>query len=120
MVEELARWKSALTSRISDLQEIIKSLVDERSKVRNYSLKTLNYLTQTVKTVSRIDCNIPLKSTNIIELSTVNCSLSENIAHHLISKDNVDMSCAEEYLTLPKHTHAESAALQVSCGTFCS
>lgn len=113
MVEELARWKSALSTRITDLQEIIKGLIDERSKVRNYSIKTLNYLTHIIKTMSRIDCNIPLKSTNIMELSTVNCSLSENIAYHLINKESIDLANAEEYLTLSKHTPAESAALQV-------
>lgn len=40
MVEELAKWKAALCQRTTDLQESIKRLLEERSKVRETSLKT--------------------------------------------------------------------------------
>lgn len=40
MVEELARWKAALCQRTTDLQEAVKRLLEERSKVRDTALRT--------------------------------------------------------------------------------
>ena len=43
MVEELAKWKAALSQRTTDLQESIKRLLEERCKVRETNLKTYRY-----------------------------------------------------------------------------
>lgn len=37
MVEELARWKAALSQKAIDLQDVVQRLLEERCKVR-YSL----------------------------------------------------------------------------------
>lgn len=110
MVEELARWKSLLTNRLNDTQEVFKNLIDERNKCRNFSIRCLNYLTELNEKLCNIE-NIPLKSSNILELSMNNCKLSENLAKNLL-KDNITNSV--EYLAqLPSSTPAESLVLQV-------
>lgn len=43
MVEELAKWKAALCQRTTDLQEAIKRLLEEHSKVRETTLRTYRY-----------------------------------------------------------------------------
>lgn len=40
MVEELAKWKAALSQRTTDLQESIKRLFEEHTKVRDTALRT--------------------------------------------------------------------------------
>nr|CAD7578061.1 unnamed protein product [Timema californicum] len=40
MVEELARWKAALTQKTTDLQEALKRLLEERRVVRESLLHT--------------------------------------------------------------------------------
>lgn len=43
MLDELARWKTALYQRNSQLQETIQQLLDERMTVREEMLKTFRY-----------------------------------------------------------------------------
>ena len=43
MVEELAKWKAALSQRTTDLQETIKRLLEDRNLIRDISLKTYRY-----------------------------------------------------------------------------
>jgi len=46
MVEDLARWKAALCQRTTELQEIIKRLLEEHNIIRDTSLKTYRYILQ--------------------------------------------------------------------------
>jgi len=46
MVEDLARWKAALCQRTTELQEIIKQLLEEHNIIRDTSLKTYRYILQ--------------------------------------------------------------------------
>jgi len=43
MVEELARWKAALTQKATDLQEALKRVLEERGKARESLLNTYRY-----------------------------------------------------------------------------
>jgi hypothetical protein len=43
MVEELARWKAALSQRTTDLQEALKRVLEERGKTREFLLNTYRY-----------------------------------------------------------------------------
>jgi len=115
MVEELARWKSALSNRLNELQDNIKNLVEERTKVRNNSLKIHNYLMCISKNLNLPEnSSMHLKSTNIIELSAANCALSESLARNLVKDSNNKYLSYDGNLTnLPKHTTAESDALQI-------
>lgn len=44
MVEELAKWKAALCQRTTDLQEVIKRLLEDRNLIRDISLKTYKFV----------------------------------------------------------------------------
>ncbi|KRT83047.1 hypothetical protein AMK59_4544, partial [Oryctes borbonicus] len=65
MVEELARWKSVLTNRLNDAQDVLKNLIEERNKTRSYSIKCLNNLSQINEKLCKNE-NTPLKSSNIL------------------------------------------------------
>jgi hypothetical protein len=43
MVEELARWKAALSQKATDLQEALKRVLEERGKARESLLNTYRY-----------------------------------------------------------------------------
>ncbi|XP_046741068.1 golgin-45 isoform X1 [Diprion similis] len=88
MVEELARWKAALCQRTTDLQETIKRLLEERSKVRDTTLRTYRTLSllrenfDSVGTVSNQRHELP--STNIVDLSQGSCQLAEILKVQLL------------------------------------
>ncbi|GJQ77651.1 hypothetical protein Trydic_g12779 [Trypoxylus dichotomus] len=110
MVEELARWKSVLTNRLNDIQEVLKNLIEERNKARSYSTKCLNNLSQ-INEKSCKNENIPLKSSNILELSMNNFKISEVLTEKLLE---TEVTNSVEYLAqLPSSTPAESCALQL-------
>lgn len=111
MVEELARWKSLLTNRLNNVQEVLKGLMEERNKSRSYAIGCLNNLVQMNEKLCN-DENIPLKSSNILELCMNNFRISENLSEKLLEETEVSNSV--EYLSqLPSSTPAESLALQV-------
>ncbi|XP_017772073.1 PREDICTED: golgin-45 [Nicrophorus vespilloides] len=109
MVEELARWKSAFSYRINDLQENLKLLINERTKVRNSALKTYKVLTRIDETLPErtLSC---LKSTNIIDLAVNNCKLAEHIGGHFVKEDK---ELDENILKLPTNTPGENAAARI-------
>lgn len=72
MVEELARWKSALTIRINEMHDNIKSLLDERNKLRTLSASTFNSLNCGKENVALPD------RYNIITLAQMNAKLSDS------------------------------------------
>lgn len=113
MVEELARWKSVLTNRLNDIQDVLKNLIEERNKTRSYSIKCLNNLIQMNEKLCKNE-NAPLKSSNILELCMNNFKISEALTEKLMEEDVLN---SVEYLSqLPSSTPAESCALQVGIG----
>ncbi|XP_034940382.1 golgin-45 isoform X2 [Chelonus insularis] len=89
MVEELAKWKAALSQRTTDLQESIKRLLEERTKVRDTSLKTyktLSILRENFDPVGTLTYKKhELPSTNIIDLADGCCQLAEILKIQLLS-----------------------------------
>nr|CAI5827602.1 unnamed protein product [Callosobruchus analis] len=80
MVEELAKWKSALTNRINELQEVLKVLLDERSKVNSNCVQTYVNLKAVSKQVAADKCdNSNVKYGNVLEISSLNRDLSRII-----------------------------------------
>ncbi|KAJ3640904.1 hypothetical protein Zmor_001844 [Zophobas morio] len=114
MVEELARWKSALTSRINELQEIVKKLLDERYRVQNKCLKTCCLLQSTRKKLVGDEMQqCDLNSSNIVDLSTLNYSLTQDISQ-LVDIDNKRCDdLYESYGTLSQHTGIETTAMKL-------
>lgn len=119
MVEELARWKSALSNKILELKDTIKKLLDERCKVRQLSLSTHNNLLNlyefTIYKSDIPDSEIILKKTNILETAKANKCVSE-LLQNILMKDhpqnkkhyaitNYDESHQDS------HTHMELLAL---------
>ncbi|KAI4460084.1 basic leucine zipper nuclear factor 1 blzf1 protein [Holotrichia oblita] len=110
MVEELARWKSVLTNRLNDLQDVLKCLIDERNKTRSYSIKCLNNLNQMNEQLCKNE-NVPLKSSNILEVCMNNFKISEALTSKLMEDEVLN---SVEYLSqLPSSTPAESCAVQL-------
>ncbi|CAH1109571.1 unnamed protein product [Psylliodes chrysocephalus] len=91
MVEELAKWKSALTNRSYELQEVIKTLLDERKKIHVQQLEMFDELSKISKNATTKDKYQPLqlKYGNVIQLSSINVQLVENLRKCL----NVDDGC---------------------------
>lgn len=112
MVEELARWKSALSMHINELQENIKSLLEERTKVRLNSLNTYCDLKELSKHLG-CDNNITLNNINILELANASHTLSANIVANLL---NIKYDYEEYHkgiADLSNVTRAEAMALKV-------
>ncbi|XP_011503145.1 PREDICTED: golgin-45 [Ceratosolen solmsi marchali] len=87
MVEELAKWKAALCQRSTDLQETLKRLLEERSKVRDNSLKTYRILSILRENFDPVGAarQHKLPSTNIVDLSEGCCQLTELLKVHLLN-----------------------------------
>ncbi|GLV40257.1 uncharacterized protein CBL_07147 [Carabus blaptoides fortunei] len=116
MVEELARWKSALTNKISELKELLKKLLDERTKIREMSLKTynsFNAINEHHVSKSVNDSDSYLKTTNLMDLAIANCKMSYSLEKAML-KDlpdprkhgKFDNYCADDI-----HTALENVAL---------
>jgi len=112
MVEDLARWKAALCQRTTELQEIIKRLLEEHNIIRDTSLKTYRYILQVLlyniydftKLISNLYLNRiltilrekfdsigttsgkkhKLASTNIVDLAQGCCQLTELLRVNLL------------------------------------
>ncbi|XP_065170398.1 golgin-45 isoform X1 [Atheta coriaria] len=108
MVEELARWKSALTNRISELQENMKVLIDERTKVRNYSLQTYNLLHQ-INAQQFETKPATIRTANIIDLSMNNLKLAQDLSQVLIK----DVKENDDLLKLSTNTPGENMAVKI-------
>lgn len=116
MVEELAKWKSALTNRSYELQEVIKTLLDERKKIHVQQLEMFDELSKISKNATTKDKYQPLqlKYGNVIELSSINVQLVENLRKCL----NVDDGCDgldKTVILNVQQTVAEKNAHRVSC-----
>lgn len=111
MVEELAKWKSALAIRTNELQEVLKALLEERKKVQKNNMKTYSNLKVTSEKVANGTKKVELKYGNIIEVANVNQELSEGILRSLNLEDEVKKSSTN--LTSVQVTVAEKTALKV-------
>lgn len=105
MVEELARWKSALTQRVQEFQENTKYLLDDRNKSYNTLMKTHHRM---VDVLEHLGGKIPAETNGTVALSESNLGAIETIATIL------NVSCREKDVSLtPKLTAAEKALHQV-------
>lgn len=94
MVEELAKWKSALSNRISDFQEVTKNLLTDFRRIHNTSIKTYKnlraVLNQVVPNVVISDDNTKQKS--VVDVITFNDTLCEKLGEHLKVNEFNEMS----------------------------
>lgn len=107
MVEELARWKSALYKRVNELQDNLKCLLEESNKVHNNSIKALKCLSDISKYLKKNDQN-GISFGNLIETSDAISLISENIKQHLNIPNSTEIANSVQKLT-----PAENNALQV-------
>ncbi|XP_058795345.1 golgin-45 [Phymastichus coffea] len=116
MVEELAKWKAALCQRTTDLQESIKRLLEERSKVRDISMKTYRTLSIIRENFDPVGASRrhELPSTNILDLSEGSFQLAELLKINLLSgMDKVDLRREINVTGLEMKTTAEKNAEQL-------
>ncbi|KAF5289190.1 hypothetical protein FQR65_LT00076 [Abscondita terminalis] len=110
MVEELARWKSALSNKVNELQEHVSHLIDERKEVRNNLLQCHNNL---VNSNLYLANEVPsLRSTNILDLSVLNQDLSCTLKNSLIRGGTTFYKSLIDDKNLERRTPAETEALQ--------
>lgn len=111
MVEELAKWKSALAIRTNELQETLKALLDERKRVQKKNVKTYTNLKVIAEKYINDLKNVELKYGNIIEVANVNHELSEGISRALDLENEIRDSSVNT--TPAQVTVAEKAAIKV-------
>lgn len=118
MVEELAKWKAALSQRTIDLQEAIKRLLEDRNLIRDVSLKTyrtLSILREKFDPVGAASCyRQELPSSNIIDLAQGSCQLAETLKVQLLSGvQNINLQKEIDITGLEMRTLAEKTAEQL-------
>ncbi|XP_061942692.1 golgin-45 isoform X2 [Apis cerana] len=118
MVEELAKWKAALCQRTTDLQEVIKRLLEDRNLIRDISLKTyriLSILRENFDPVATVTCKRhELLSTNIIDLTQGCFQLAEILKVQLLSGvENINLQREINITGLDMKTLAEKTAEQL-------
>lgn len=113
MVEELARWKSALGSRVNDLQNNIKSLLEEQYKLRKKSLKTCCFLQQIIQKQSSNQHEEPIRTANSNDLVNANLIISEKLCDLMECDKGTYDDLYRQYLKLPQETFVEKAAIKV-------
>ncbi|XP_001607286.1 golgin-45 isoform X1 [Nasonia vitripennis] len=116
MVEELAKWKAALCQRTTDLQESVKRLLEERSKVRDTALRTYRTLSILRENFDPVGAarRHELPSTNVIDLSDGCCQLAELLKVHLLSgMDKINLRKEINITGLDMKTTAEKNAEQL-------
>lgn len=86
MVEELAKWKSALSNRIYEMQEVTKHFLRDLRKLHNLSIKTYKNLRGLSKEMVSSERDIKennIKTGNVVDVALKNEQLSENLVKHL-------------------------------------
>ncbi|XP_066599248.1 golgin-45 isoform X2 [Prorops nasuta] len=118
MVEELAKWKAALSQRTTDLKEAIKRLLEERQQIRDTQLKT--YRTLSILRENFVPAGIvcskkhELPTTNVIDLAQGCCQVAEILKVQLLSgMSNIDLQKDINVTRSEMRTIAENAAEQL-------
>lgn len=107
MVEELARWKSALTKRTSDLQEVVKLLLGDNLKMHQHLSQLMHNLSLIVAQLQKSSPTNHFEGDSL-EMCSRAVKLSEEVAKSLkISLDTLEQPKS------PKHTQTEKLALKV-------
>ncbi|KAJ8667141.1 hypothetical protein QAD02_008803 [Eretmocerus hayati] len=116
IVEELAKWKAALCQRTTDLQEVMKRLLEERSKVRETSIKTYRTLSILRENFDPIGASRrhELPSTNVIDVTNGCCQLAELLKVQLLSgMDKIELRKDIDFTGLEMKTISEKSAEQL-------
>ncbi|KAG5895376.1 hypothetical protein JTB14_029599 [Gonioctena quinquepunctata] len=113
MVEELAKWKSALTNRVNDIQNVTKTLLGERRKMHNQVQKTFNSLKCVAESLSENEKQPKLIYGNILDVTNVNYELSEYIKSKLKLGENRSENEIINSTDLVQQTVAERTAYKL-------
>ncbi|KAK3924495.1 Golgin-45, partial [Frankliniella fusca] len=122
MVEELARWKAALSQKAIDLQESVQRLLEERCKIRTSLIdchRKLSVLRENFDMVSamggsRGGLRRDLNSSNIADLTAANQKLCDVVTTQLLGSaiDKV-AKFSLDYQSLDQYSPTEKVALQL-------
>lgn len=82
MVEELARWKSALTQRLYNYQETSKQLLEDFNRINRQNLQVYKNLNSVSEKTSN-EQKTKQDNTNNLFLAKANMELSEKISNSL-------------------------------------
>lgn len=102
MVEELARWKSALTQRLNEFQENAKCLLEEKNKVYNNMVVMQQHL---MDTLEHLGSKAPSEVGDFVTLSESNLDLMETI------KTILNVDCSQKNITVTQKPSASEKAL---------
>lgn len=113
MVEELAKWKSALSHRIFDFQEVTKNLLTDFRRVHSISHKTSSNLKGVLNQIlpnTRSEENS--ERGNVLDIAILNEKLCNELREHLKFDKFNDSSDFQG--KLDRHTISEKAAEKVN------
>ncbi|XP_034250204.1 golgin-45 isoform X2 [Thrips palmi] len=122
MVEELARWKAALSQKAIDLQEVVQRMLEERCKIRSSLLdchRKLSVLRDNFDLVSAVSgghstSRRHLSSSSIVDLTNANQKLCDAVTVQLLgSAINKIAKFSLDYQNLDQYTPTEKVALQL-------
>lgn len=122
MVEELARWKAALSQKAIDLQESVQRLFEERCKIRTALIdchRKLSVLRENFDMVSALGgprnaSRRNLTTSSIADLTIANQKLCDVVTTQLLGSaiDKV-AKFSLDYQSLDQHSPTEKVALQL-------
>ncbi|XP_018326103.1 golgin-45 [Agrilus planipennis] len=94
MVEELARWKSALSNKVNECQEIIKGLLEERDKLKKHLCNIYKHLSAVHNSENIVDPESSNTHCDVIELVKKICDMSNKFSEKFGCHDPIENNCA--------------------------
>jgi len=111
MVEELARWKAALSQKISSGETVMKQCLNDRKVTRTNLLDAYSNLLALKENFDLLNKQPPLKTSNIVDLSLECSNLARGLVVQLLGAKSIQPVDVEH---LPVFTEAEYTADYVS------
>ncbi|KAL3279613.1 hypothetical protein HHI36_017119 [Cryptolaemus montrouzieri] len=91
MVEELAKWKSVLTSRIKEFQYVLSKILEDRRQIYRILIKTNYNLYEVCKHFKIANNRLKLLETSDINtLSNLNLEISQDLFNNFLSYNEED------------------------------
>lgn len=118
MVEELARWKASLSHKISEYENIVRKILDERKQVQKSLLTLYSSLAMLRDNFDLLNKRTTPKSTNIVDLSAECSSVANGLIIQLLGGGKTP-EVDQTIQGLPHFTEAEKAADHVSAEVNC-
>lgn len=113
MVEELARWKAALSQKINEGERVLRGMLDERKIVRKNLINIYSSLVLLRDNFDLLRPRVPLKTSNVMDLASQSVHILNGLVVQLLGGAK-DVAVDAKIHDLPQLTDGEKAADYVS------